>query len=382
MGHRLRQALATLLIGIAPLALLEGGLRLAGWPTERVRTFSKLLNFDAEVWRSSVGVFRPDARTTVMWPPELAYTVQVNSLGLRGPEIARTPPPGRTRILALGDSMTFGYYLEEPDTWPARLEARLRAAGADVEVVNAGVGAWSIDSETQFLLERGLALEPDLVVVGYSVNDVEDLARGESRYEGQKRAVGSARGPLMRAVYTSAIFELQLRAHVALKHWRRQTFGDRRAREAAAADAPPAPAADAAAFEAQWKAYERWLERMHAALAARGIPLLVVYIPGAPHVLEGAPAGDEARLRALAAARGIHFASALDAFRADVVDALFHLPLDAHIGPEGADRVARVAADAIAGRDLTSVAGSGDRVLDDVLPEGMAQQEGVGPLVQ
>src|SRR5204863_1476949 len=134
--------------------------RLAGWPTERVRSFGKLLNFDAQSFAAAVGMFRPNANSTVLWPPELAYEVHINALGLRGPEIERTPPVGRTRILALGDSMTFGYHLEEDETWPARLEALLRGAGRDVEVVNGGVGGWSIDSETLFLEERGLALAP------------------------------------------------------------------------------------------------------------------------------------------------------------------------------------------------------------------------------
>src|SRR6185295_13953410 len=139
MRGRLREALAILLLGIAPLLLLEVGLRLAGWPTERVRTFSKLLNFDAQVWNTSIGVFQPSSGTTVMWPPELAYGVEINSLGLRGPEIGRTPPADITRVLAVGDSQTFGFYLENDQTWPARLEARLRADGSEVEVVNAGV---------------------------------------------------------------------------------------------------------------------------------------------------------------------------------------------------------------------------------------------------
>src|SRR5262245_14467810 len=97
-----RQAALVLLLGAAPLVLLEGGLRLAGWPTGRVRSFSKLLNLDEQSWNASIGVFKPNAESTVAWPPELAYRVRTNSLGLRGPEIDRTPPPGRTRILALG----------------------------------------------------------------------------------------------------------------------------------------------------------------------------------------------------------------------------------------------------------------------------------------
>jgi hypothetical protein len=61
-----RQAAATLLIGIAPLALLEGGLRLAGWPTERVRSTTagsstrarsanRLPADDEARWRASAG---------------------------------------------------------------------------------------------------------------------------------------------------------------------------------------------------------------------------------------------------------------------------------------------------------------------------------------
>jgi len=202
-AHR-RQAAATLLLGIAPLALLEGGLRLAGWPTDRVRSFGKLLDFDAQSFAAAIGVFRPGAHSTVMWPPELAYEVHINALGLRGPEISRTPPPGRTRILALGDSMTFGFYLGEGETWPARLEALLRAERRDVEVVNGGVGGWTISSETLFLEERALALAPAQVVVGFCANDIADLDLPAVVYERQKQAVAAGRGGIERALFTSA----------------------------------------------------------------------------------------------------------------------------------------------------------------------------------
>ena len=154
------------------------------------------MNFDAQSFAAAVGVFRPGARSTVLWPPELAYEVHINALGLRGPEIARTPPPGRTRILALGDSMTFGFYLEESETWPARLEALLRERGRDVEVVNAGVGGWTISSETLFLEERALALAPAHVVVGFCANDIADLDLPGTVYEGQKQAAAAGRGAL------------------------------------------------------------------------------------------------------------------------------------------------------------------------------------------
>jgi hypothetical protein len=343
---RTLQGLLIVLLGIAPLALLEGGLRLAGWPTERVRTFGKLLIFDEAEWDASVGVFRPGADATVMWPPELSYRVHVNALGFRGPEIARTPPPGRTRILALGDSHTFGYYLEDDETWPARLEAQLRAAGADVEVVNAGCGGWSIDSQALFALERGLAIAPDRVVVAYFGNDLADLERGEPLYVSQQRALLGWRAKLTRLVYTSASYELYLRAQVALKQARREgaSGSGSDAFEAASGARDlhdPESASDPAPL---WAEYETWLARLQAGLAVRGIGLSVVYVPNALEIVDGAPGPEEAALRAITERLGLPLASPREAFYAARDAKLFHLPIDPHLAEDGARLVAEAAA--------------------------------------
>ena len=337
---RWRAAAATILLGFAPLALLEGGLRLAGWPTERVRSFGKLVNFDAQSFSAAVGMFRPGAHSRVLWPPELAYEVHINALGLRGPEIARTPPPGRTRILALGDSMTFGYYLEENQTWPARLEALLRAEGRDVEVVNAGVGGWTISSETLFLEERALALAPTQVVLGFCANDIADLDRPGTVYEGQKQAVAAGRGALEEAIFTSALYELYLRVEVAWKHWRALRSGDL-GHPLTSVDLPPARS------EALWRVYATWLDRMQRALAERGIRLTLVYLPDVYKLAHHIPADDEAHLRALARERGIGFASPLADFEGRPLEELFLRPLDDHLAPGGAQRVARAVAAAL-----------------------------------
>lgn len=42
--------------------------------------------------------------------------VRTNSLGLRDREVAPDPAPGTIRVLALGDSQTFGNGLAAPDT--------------------------------------------------------------------------------------------------------------------------------------------------------------------------------------------------------------------------------------------------------------------------
>ena len=94
----------TAVLMLLPLVGLEAALRCCGWPTERVRTLSKLLNLDPESYAGTVGMFRPGTTATIAWPPELAYQVSINALGLRGPPTQRRPAPGVTRILALGDS--------------------------------------------------------------------------------------------------------------------------------------------------------------------------------------------------------------------------------------------------------------------------------------
>jgi lysophospholipase L1-like esterase len=97
-----------------------------------------------------------------------------NSFGYRGPEIEIPKPPGRTRVLCLGGSTTFGGENPEEETYPRLLEAALRrrSPGADIEVVNCGVAGYtSVETVIDFAL-RGLDLEPDVVILYHGVNDV------------------------------------------------------------------------------------------------------------------------------------------------------------------------------------------------------------------
>lgn len=77
------------------------------------------------------------------------------------------------RIVATGDSFTHGgRHVSLCDSWPKQLEARLaRALDRPVEVVNGGLPGWNTTHELAYLRERGLRFEPDLVIVGYFLND-------------------------------------------------------------------------------------------------------------------------------------------------------------------------------------------------------------------
>jgi len=115
----------------------------------------------------------------VLRPGQTAFThdqpVRINSLGLRDREITQELGPGAPRVLALGDSQTFGAGLALADTWPKQLERMLRegvASRREVEVVNAGIpgtDTW----QHEILLRRLLKMtNPHAVVLALYVNDV------------------------------------------------------------------------------------------------------------------------------------------------------------------------------------------------------------------
>lgn len=99
--------------------------------------------------------------------------VRTNADGWRNPDVSANKA-GRLRIVAVGDSVTFGWGVEERDAYPRRLERMLaadRALGRDVEVVNLGNGGYNTAQERAALLRYGFAYEPDLVTLLYVNND-------------------------------------------------------------------------------------------------------------------------------------------------------------------------------------------------------------------
>lgn len=119
---------------------------------------------------------RPGFRGTYT-TAEFSIGIEINEQGLRGAAV-RTPKPRDTfRILALGDSFTFGQGVEADQAWP-HLVSGLVDGAQRVEVVNAGWAAPGPRGQARYLESRGVAFEPDLVLMAFFVgNDVlDDLA--------------------------------------------------------------------------------------------------------------------------------------------------------------------------------------------------------------
>src|SRR5215468_2788072 len=73
-------------------------------------------------------------------------------------------------IVAFGDSLTAGLGVKPEQSYPARLEAKLRAEGYDYRVVNAGVSG---DTTAGGLrrVDWALRSKPDVVIVALGAND-------------------------------------------------------------------------------------------------------------------------------------------------------------------------------------------------------------------
>ena len=75
------------------------------------------------------------------------------------------------KITILGDSLTAGYGLSTPESFPAKLEAALLAQGTPAKVINAGVSG-DTTRGGRSRLGWALADKPDIVVVQLGGNDM------------------------------------------------------------------------------------------------------------------------------------------------------------------------------------------------------------------
>jgi len=104
------------------------------------------------------------------------FGFRINSAGFRDHEYDLIKPDGIYRVLALGDSTTAGNGVPDvDDTYPKVLERKLNApgqSGASFEVLNMGVGGYQTMQEVETLRTKGLAYDPDLVLLTVCANDL------------------------------------------------------------------------------------------------------------------------------------------------------------------------------------------------------------------
>jgi len=115
--------------------------------------------------------------------PKICYMMKprsyeyLNSEGFRGKEFNLKKDKGLVRIIMLGDSVTFGAFVEQASTFPELLEKKLNersrflSAPVRYDILNFGVCGYNIISEIELLKEYGLKYGPDIVVLNFFWND-------------------------------------------------------------------------------------------------------------------------------------------------------------------------------------------------------------------
>jgi hypothetical protein len=218
--------------------------------------------------------------------------VRITANGFRDDEpVPSAKPPGEIRVLFLGDSFVYAAHVAFADVVTERLEQAMAPAGR-VRVINAGCPAWSTVHE-RFLLERhGIALAPDVVVVGLFVgNDVMESASGDRWHVNEDHSLGVH-------VHVSSLRKRVLRSSALYRRieWMRRSLRD--SDEAILRDALDFEveqlrleqwrrgAAEEPPLSEGWRLVEESLAAMRDLVRGRGAELLVAVFPDEAQVDE------------------------------------------------------------------------------------------------
>jgi GDSL-like Lipase/Acylhydrolase family len=167
-----RLVCANLLVAGASLLVLEGATRLGGL---HFPSLDRPPSDDRALWvyDARKGWFHAAGSVGQAWlgGPDAAR-VRINSLGLRGPEVAPSRQPDVVRVALVGDSYVFGIGVDEEHLLSTHLQELLaRRLGRRVEVVNLGVSGYSTDQEYLLFDQLAERLAPQLVLLVVCDND-------------------------------------------------------------------------------------------------------------------------------------------------------------------------------------------------------------------
>ncbi|MEW6072032.1 MAG: hypothetical protein AB1726_05465 [Planctomycetota bacterium] len=191
MRRRTLVALALALATLLALLLLDGAISLLVLPRtwRPAPPFGAITNPEQRRWlEEQLASAAADPATGLgRFDPVLGWsfrplavgrggTVHINSRGWRGArEYAAEPAPGVVRIVACGDSFTFGEEVADEDAWTARLES----GWPDVEVINLGVGGYGTDQAFLRFQAEDVGARIDVVLIGLLL---ENIGRNVNRY--------------------------------------------------------------------------------------------------------------------------------------------------------------------------------------------------------
>jgi lysophospholipase L1-like esterase len=316
------------LAGVLTLFALEGLVRLIG--------FAPAIDWRNGWMEAAPGIpYRPRPNSVLSGrskTDEYDYHHRHNSAGFRDVEHALIKPGGTFRILGLGDSFTAGWGAGFEETYLRRAEVALNGREGEhprIEIVKAGINGYFPETQRLLLENYGLRYRPDLVVVGFSPNDVFDTWMGIDAIVVSKQGWLTSRDATELGRLGTWLY---VNSHVAripldfMMRGRRALFFD--------GDWGTTMYRPDEAAEAAWQRVLEEYDRMDRAIRQAGGRLVVFYIPADPPLtaMHEYPAQ---RLAAWAGARGIEVISALPEMRAGLGSEALYWPRDGHCTPAG-----------------------------------------------
>jgi hypothetical protein len=270
---------------------------------------------------------------------DFAFDYQHNSAGFRDGEHAPEKPPGVFRIVALGDSFTYGVGAPFDDTYLARVERLLNERPGrtrQVEVIKLGLPRYFPEAERLVLEHDGLPYHPDLIMVAFLPNDIVDTYEGleviRVRQDGFLSSQGLEHLGAV-AVWLSRHSRVirSLLVHVA-------AFVRERTHPVHGQDIYR----DGGFHEPDWRKVESEFERMQELARQNGADFVIVSIPqhGPWPAERDYP---DQRLARWSAGHGVVFIPTLPALRAASTQQLYW-PKDGHCTPAGYGVIAQTIA--------------------------------------
>ena len=347
-SRRLRNLAINLSLAVASLILVLGVLALGELAVGKLapqlpKEPQGLYYFDERM-----GAHRPlPNRRVIQSSPEIgSIELRTNSLGLRDDQEYGVKTDQSFRILALGDSFTWGQGVTFEETWLHLLELRLNDGHPRkrIELIKAGVPGYGTRDELNYLRNYGLKLQPDLVLLAFIGEDM--LNNGAPWPEHFVPPAPPTFGSVLRARSPEQLeWRLRHASHLynlliplASRGWMGRWFTERKAADSFVLRSYPAK------WVRLWETTEGFLNDMHDSLQEAGIPLVIVVIPQRLQILVDQfkldplrfePDKPYALVKNFANDRGLPVFDLLPSFRVASMKSELYFPVDGHPNASG-----------------------------------------------
>jgi lysophospholipase L1-like esterase len=276
-----------------------------------------LWTYDAEIRYRH----RPNAIRTLAGVGRPKDHVVINRWGFHDTDFPLQKAPDEFRALMLGDSVTMGFGVTYAETFSAQLEALLHERDrrfATHQAINAGVHGYSTFQEKR-VLEETLVFRPDIVFVGFCMNDVtepfvvdRELGGTGLDYHGVAQAAGPITGWLFNETGIGRLMQvLSARGRTRAAEQRLEIYNVRRM----ATEARTSPQ-----MQDAWRVVLREMGELYSVAAKNGVPVVLVIFPYTFQLADASTRAPQEILARHAAERGVEVVDMTGDFASLVFD--------------------------------------------------------------